>query len=111
MRARLAAALRALVDHAVTADVPVADTARIASDIARVDAELQSFPRRDARTPHLPDLNDLQYAFSGDPIIGTCNPIAPPVHVVVEGAVVRGSVRLGNPYEGPPGYVHGAVVA
>jgi acyl-coenzyme A thioesterase PaaI-like protein len=111
MRRHLTAALRALVDHAVTADLPEEEAERLAEKMHEMDAHLRSFPRRPRKVANLPDMNDLQYAFWGDPIIGEHNPIAPPVKVVIEDGTVRGSVRLGHPYEGPPGYVHGAVVA
>ncbi|MFN2640593.1 MAG: PaaI family thioesterase [Actinomycetota bacterium] len=111
MRPRIAAAIRALVEHAVTANVPDEQAERVAADIEKLDAHFQSFPRRAPRSPALPDLTDIQASFSGDPIIGEANPMAPPVHVLVDGELIRGAVRLGDPYEGPPGYVHGAVVA
>jgi acyl-coenzyme A thioesterase PaaI-like protein len=43
--------------------------------------------------------------------MGEHNPIAPPVMVERDGEIIRGSANLGAAYEGPPGYVHGAVIA
>ena len=68
-------------------------------------------PRRGPKQPHLPDLGDLQRTFWRDPIVGKSNPIAPPVEIEIVERVVRGRVNLGYGYEGPPGYVHGAVIA
>lgn len=39
------------------------------------------------------------------------NPAAPPVHLVWDVDVLTGSVRLGLPFIGPPGRVHGGYVA
>jgi hypothetical protein len=44
-------------------------------------------------------------------VIGEHNPIAPPVDVIVDGQTIRGACNLGVAYEGPPGYVHGAIIA
>lgn len=39
------------------------------------------------------------------------NPTAPPVHLEWEGDTLTGTVRLGLPFIGPPGRVHGGYVA
>jgi hypothetical protein len=55
--------------------------------------------------------------FPNSPVIGTSNPIAPPVTLVavdgVDGGMreMRGTVNFGYPYEGPPTCVHGGVIA
>lgn len=54
-----------------------------------------------------------------NPVSGTCNPVAPPLEmwrVTVGpdgpgGRCTRGRVRFGPAYQGPPGHVHGAMVA
>ncbi|KLI89686.1 hypothetical protein AA310_15440 [Arthrobacter sp. YC-RL1] len=46
------------------------------------------------------------------PVSGVLNPIAPPVSLRMDGENgVRTSTRLGLPYQGPPGRVHGGWVA
>ncbi|MGH9057452.1 MAG: PaaI family thioesterase [Acidimicrobiales bacterium] len=45
------------------------------------------------------------------PLTGLSNPLAPPIHLSVEGSAVVGRVRFGPAYEGPPGCVHGGFVA
>ena len=50
------------------------------------------------------------------PMIGFANPIAPPVEVwSVQGESgrreIRGRVTFGDAYEGPPGCVHGGIIA
>jgi acyl-coenzyme A thioesterase PaaI-like protein len=44
------------------------------------------------------------------PLGGHANPLAPQFEVWIEGAVAHGRTRLGWPYEGPPGSVHGGFV-
>jgi acyl-coenzyme A thioesterase PaaI-like protein len=48
-------------------------------------------------------------------IFGQSNPISPPLVVAIEdgddGPVVVGRVTFGQPYEGPPGHVHGGWIA
>ena len=46
-----------------------------------------------------------------DPIVGRMSPLAPPVEFTWEDGKAIGRVRFGSPYEGPPGCVHGAVIA
>jgi acyl-coenzyme A thioesterase PaaI-like protein len=110
-RDRLADAIRRLIEHAVVAEVPEEEVAEIVAVLEDVDRRLRRHPRGPSRAPRLPDFDDLQATFRGDPVIGEHNPIAPPVAVERDGEVIRGRATLGVAYEGPPGYVHGAVIA
>ncbi len=49
--------------------------------------------------------------FPYSPVIGRRNPLAPPVPFEVVDGVVRGEVVFGPVYNGPPGSVHGGVIA
>jgi acyl-coenzyme A thioesterase PaaI-like protein len=49
--------------------------------------------------------------FDWSPLMGMANPHAPPIYVDVEHDVVVGRAHFGSAYEGPPGCVHGGVVA
>jgi acyl-coenzyme A thioesterase PaaI-like protein len=49
--------------------------------------------------------------FPISPIIGAHNPVAPPVAMELAEGGARGHGRFGAPYQGPPGFVHGGVVA
>jgi acyl-CoA thioesterase FadM len=53
----------------------------------------------------------LAAAMPFDMIIGTCNPVAPPVTVEFEPPKAIGHVRFTAAYEGAPGCVHGAALA
>lgn len=55
-----------------------------------------------------PALNErLPYS----PVTGPLNPVAPPVPMRTEGGGLAATVSLSALYEGPPGCVHGAVIA
>jgi acyl-coenzyme A thioesterase PaaI-like protein len=45
------------------------------------------------------------------PLRGPSNPVAPPMTLRVDGEVLWASVRFGWAYEGPPGHVHGGLIA
>ena len=109
-RDRLADAIRKLIEHAVVSEVPDDEVAEITLTLEQIDARLRRHPRG-ARPAEAPPINDLQEIFRGDPVIGEHNPIAPPVNVEVDGQRILGSANLGAAYEGPPGYVHGAIIA
>jgi acyl-coenzyme A thioesterase PaaI-like protein len=49
--------------------------------------------------------------FPFSPQIGPYNPLAPPIHVRVVDGVVHGTGNLDAAYEGPPGCVHGGMIA
>ena len=110
-RDRLADAIRRLIDHAVVSEVPDAEVAEITTILEGLDARLRGHPGGATRPSMLPDFDDLQATFRGDPVIGEHNPLAPPVAVERDGEVIRGRTNLGFAYEGPPGYVHGAIIA
>jgi acyl-coenzyme A thioesterase PaaI-like protein len=45
------------------------------------------------------------------PVIGLGNPVAPPLSLRAVGDHVEGTATYGRAYEGPPGHVHGGIVA
>jgi len=49
--------------------------------------------------------------FDWSPLLGASNPLAPPLILDVEDDIVVGRGRFGSAYEGPPGCVHGGLVA
>jgi acyl-coenzyme A thioesterase PaaI-like protein len=111
-RERLAAAIRTLVAHAVETDIDVDVAEKAADTLEQLVETLDSQPRRGPKNPEKPEFEDLQLNFGYDPVIGYANPIAPPVEVSFgEDKVVHGTANLDRQYEGPPGYVHGAIIA
>ena len=49
--------------------------------------------------------------FPYSPVVGPLSPIAPPITVTFDGERLRGRVNLSATYAGPPGAVHGGIVA
>jgi acyl-coenzyme A thioesterase PaaI-like protein len=45
------------------------------------------------------------------PLMGSLNPLAPPIAVSADGTRVTGEVTFSDAYEGPPGCVHGGFIA
>jgi len=110
-RDRLADAIRKLIDHAVVSEVPDDEVAEITRTLEGIDERLRRHPRGGRKPKSLPDLDNLQAIFHADPVIGEHNPIAPPVAITRDGDTIFGATNLGAAYEGPPGYVHGAIIA
>ena len=114
---RLAAALRRVIDATVSPlEWETITAAAIAIEAAAdaLDAAPVTRPRR--RSNPSADRDPMDF-FPNSPVIGTSNPIAPPVTLVavdgVDGGMreMRGTVNFGYPYEGPPTCVHGGVIA
>lgn len=109
---RLADALRGLVESSVALSAPppeltaIADQAEaLAARAARFAGE-RPFPRYSA-----PIDGDLDTILPWGVISGPYNPLAAPVSMSTEDGKAIGTVRFGLAYEGPPGGVHGGVVA
>jgi len=105
-RARLAEAVRHLVDTVLTCDDATEEQLARAADtteqIAR-DLPPGSRPNRAARdhTDYLPR----------SPLVGQVSPLAPPLEWEIVDGRIEARGRYHTAYEGPPGYVHGGWVA
>jgi acyl-coenzyme A thioesterase PaaI-like protein len=106
----LGTALRELVDAAVRTEVELPELAE-AAGLAR---ELAGRLRGQSRELHEiasvddPEIGERWYS----PVYGPGNPVAPPmVATDTPDGRATGRVTLGKPHEGPPGLVHGGVVA
>jgi acyl-coenzyme A thioesterase PaaI-like protein len=103
-------ALRELVDAAVLTEVPIDDLAAATAAACDLAARLR------ARSRPLTGIADVDDPEVGErwynPVYGPGNPLAAPLRVDVsaEGRV-SARITLGKPYEGPPGLVHGGVIA
>ena len=108
----------------------VAETRRLVEAVALLDAAETSEDEVDALTARIaaataevespPSLREQGlYAAPGfasrlaerSPVSGQSNPVAPPLSLWVDGDVTRGEATYGAAYEGPPGLLHGGVVA
>jgi len=111
--ARLAAAVRALI--AATVNLPDETAATDAAEeveslVARLTPRLADPPlsRYPAMDPPPSGASDLM---PFDLVLGRLNPIAPPITFTWEGGRSIGRVTFTRPYEGPPGCVHGGMIA
>jgi acyl-coenzyme A thioesterase PaaI-like protein len=101
--------LRELVDAAIRTTVPQDEIRRAHAEIEAITERLRSAPMR---TTYGVDLRtDGRGRAWGNAVVGLRNAIAPPLTVVQEGRGVRAAFTLGAAYEGPPGSVHGGVLA
>jgi Thioesterase superfamily len=109
--ARLADSVRQLIDVTVTTDAP---PDRLADAAARVDALVAELRQS------VPEPPPARYPSGGatptdlfpyDYVMGKWNPLAPPLQFEWEDPLAIGSATFGTAYEGPPGCVHGAVIA
>ena len=108
--ADLGTALRELVDAAVRTEVSLEELAE-ATTAAR---DLATRLRADSREVHDiarvddPEIGERWYS----PVYGPGNPVAPPIVATqTDDGRATGRVTVGKPHEGPPGLVHGGVVA
>jgi uncharacterized protein (TIGR00369 family) len=106
----LGSALRDLVDAAVRTEVPLHELATVTEAARQLTAVLRAETRglHDIATVDDPEAGERWYS----PVYGPGNPVAPPM-VAADSADGRatGRVTLGKTHEGPPGLVHGGVVA
>lgn len=109
---RLADALRGLVESSVALTAPVAELRGLADAAEALAARAagfageRPFPRYAA-----PVDGDLNTILPWGVISGPYNPLAAPVAMSADGERSIGTARFGLAYEGPPGGVHGGIVA
>ena len=117
----LVAATRALVTTQRTADAP-ADVLERATALVREATNLlaphvvDGIPGQNALRAAYPDreqfaTGDPARFFPYSPVVGPLNAVAPPVVFTFDGERMSGHGTLAAPYTGPPGTVHGGVVA
>lgn len=111
----LAARLRSLIDAAVTTDVEPEVVAAVSAEVERLDATLRESLHTGTYSGLVgereldPERPAARMPLS--PFAGELNPIAPPLALRYEGERLLGTAVLGKAYVGPPGVVHGGVVA
>lgn len=115
-------ALRGAIEAARRADAP-ADVLAHARDLVAQAAALlggehryagpimQGALREMKRELFQADVSDPVNYFPYSPIVGPHNAIAPPVRMRLDGKIMRGEVTVPAQYVGPPGMVHGGVIA
>lgn len=111
---RLGRALKALTETMLTSTPPVDDLTRVAQELEQMAARLSEFPRVYGRDAYRALGEHSGYPHASheiNPLSGLSNPMAPPINTWTEGDRAYGKVTLNWSYEGPPGSVHGGVVA
>lgn len=106
----LAQSVRELIDATIRSEVDAAD---VAAAKAHIDAATELLRAEQTDGPFgVRVTSDGERMPWGNPAIGIRNAIAPPLKLVRdEDGVVSTDFRLGAAYEGPPGHVHGGIVA
>ena len=101
----------AVVTHAADAN----ETAHLAAAVHALADTFELYlpdvpPPRYAGVEHPEDLEPHDI-FPYDPVLGIYSPLALPVEMEYADALAVGHAHFTTPYEGPPGCVHGAVIA
>lgn len=110
---RLAAAIRRVTNQLV---LTAASPEQLDDAAARIEAVADALapvtPEWTLSVPAFVDTREPHGYFPFSPQIGLSNPLAPPVRVEIDDDdTVRGTVNLDAAYEGPPGCVHGGIIA
>lgn len=110
---RLAAALRETIELLMDTEAPEEQIVAAAEAAERFTQRLGEFPRSRALWGYAESSNagNARAMFDSSPLIGLANPVAPPLKLAVVDDHVEGTATYGTAYEGPPGHVHGGVVA
>lgn len=107
--ADLGDALRGLVAAAVASEIPTEQLRDVTSAVRGLSGTLSEITRPVGRPSSVDDLRRGQRPYN--PVVGPGNPVAPPMHVVVQDGVAIGTCTLGLPYEGPLTFAHGGISA
>ncbi|MCG8391880.1 MAG: PaaI family thioesterase [Pseudomonadales bacterium] len=117
-RRRISAAMHTLSERLIRAE---ADEATLQQWAERLEALVETVgepERRDTRAANrklftgAATAEDIFHMMDYDPVGGPSNPVAPQVEWLHEDQNgIEGAVRLGLQYQGPPGRVHGGVIA
>jgi hypothetical protein len=119
-REDLAAAVRRLMTAVVASSAPpdviteaAGTAARLAADLARYVPDPGASPTaRFADYPvELGQAATMATAMPFDMIVGSCNPVAPPMTIEFDPPKAIGTINFTAQYEGAPGCVHGAALA
>ena len=117
-RRRMAAAMQQLSERLVRAEASTDDLAAWADHLEQLVQKVGKPVQRDARQANRrmfageASLGDIFDMMDFDPIGGLSNPVAPQMRWTRdEPEGIAGEVTLGVHYQGPPGRVHGGVLA
>jgi acyl-coenzyme A thioesterase PaaI-like protein len=110
---RLTQALRTLIDRTVKLNAPVEVLRGLATKAEQMAAEMAPYSNVRPMAAHnkvfMPE--DVNWSAPYSPVVGRCNPLAPPMQMVLRDGKATGVVTFGDAYEGPPTCVHGGMIA
>jgi acyl-coenzyme A thioesterase PaaI-like protein len=110
----LADAVRRLIAITVDSDADATTTAAAASRVHALADELDAMVVDPAPVKHGGGSGDATHPhdnFQFDAMLGLYNPLALPIEMSWEPPRAVGRATFTSPYEGPPGCVHGAIIA
>ncbi|WP_211315768.1 PaaI family thioesterase [Isoalcanivorax indicus] len=117
VRRDIAESLRAITDRLVRMDAPQAELEDYAARLRSLRDDIAPWPRRpqgallqrlmDGQGSHQDVLDLMDHEI----MTGRASVLAPPLDLWLDGDVVRGRAELGLAWQGPPGRVHGGVIA
>jgi acyl-coenzyme A thioesterase PaaI-like protein len=112
-RRRLAEATRHLIDAVMTSEGTAdGDLDAAAAEVERLVERLTGVPA--GRHPEGVRTRTEHAGFDylpRSPVVGEASPFAPPFEWEIRDGRAFARATLGAPYEGPPGYVHGGMIA
>jgi len=115
---RIAAAMQRISASIIRADATSGELAQWADVLEGLAVDMSGRSQRDARAANRRLMageashQDMFDMMDFDPVSGASNPIAPQIDWIKDSeAGIEGLITLGVHYQGPPGRVHGGVVA
>ena len=118
--AELADTVRHLIELVVTNTAPPAVIGDVVSQLRAASAVLERhtpdhpvprFVEPPEAGPARVSMSTLNSSMPYDPVVGRFNPVALPVTISFEPPMAVGHANFTTPYEGGPGWVHGAAIA
>jgi len=117
-RRRISAAMQTLAERLIRAEGDIDTLSAWADQLEALVATVGEPARRDPRAANRKlftgsaTTEDIFHMMDYDPVGGPSNPIAPQVEWLQEDQNgIEGALSLGLQYQGPPGRVHGGVIA
>jgi acyl-coenzyme A thioesterase PaaI-like protein len=109
---RMGAAMRRVIERLVNSKAPLDELREAADMLEDIAHTMEKHPQgRMYEFAESANAGAPLAFFDHSPVMGVSNPLAPPLKLAVIDDRVRGEVRYGSAYEGPPGAVHGGYVA
>lgn len=110
---RLVTAMRRINELVITSDADEAPMVALAERFEELVADFEQHPHNVGIRGYgeAAVSGDVSASFDQSPLMGLSNPVSPPLRLEADGDLIRGTVTFGSPFEGPPGHVHGGLVA